>query len=104
MKVRVLVAHCVQLFLIPWPITLCSWNSPGKNTGVGLPFPSPEDFPNPETEPWSPALQAYSLPFELLEKPHLMSLGKVNYLQVQFISVWQNIENCENKPYLHKFI
>ena len=27
----------------------------------GLPFPSPGDLPDPETEPRSPALQAYSL-------------------------------------------
>ena len=30
-----------------------------------LPFPSPEELPNPEIKPWSPALQADSLPFEL---------------------------------------
>ena len=34
----------------------------------GLPFPSPEDLPNPGIEPWSPALQADSLPFELQGK------------------------------------
>ena len=28
----------------------------------GLPFPSPEDLPDPEIEPESPALQADSLP------------------------------------------
>ena len=31
----------------------------------GLLFPSPEDLPNPGIKPWSPALQADSLPFEL---------------------------------------
>ena len=31
----------------------------------GLLFPSPEDLPNPGIEPWSPALQADSVPFEL---------------------------------------
>ena len=25
----------------------CPWDSPGKNTGVGLPFPSPGNLPNP---------------------------------------------------------
>ena len=30
----------------------------------GLPFPSPEDLPNPGIKPLSPALQADSLPFE----------------------------------------
>ena len=32
----------------------------------GLPFPSPEDLPHPGIEPGSPALQADSLPSELL--------------------------------------
>ena len=40
----------------------------------GLPFPSPEDLPNPGTEPMSPALQADSLPTELWGKPrHICS-------------------------------
>ena len=30
----------------------------------GLPFPSPEELPNPGIGPWSPASQADSLPFE----------------------------------------
>ena len=37
----------------------------------GLPFPSPEDLPNPEIKPGSPALQADSLPTELQGKPDL---------------------------------
>ena len=35
----------------------------------GLPFPSPEDLPNPGTKPGSPALQADSLPYELQGSP-----------------------------------
>ena len=35
---------------------LCPWNSPGKNTGVSSPFPSPGNLPNPGIEPRSPAL------------------------------------------------
>ena len=34
----------------------------------GLPFPSPEDLPNPEIEPGSPALQADALLSEPLGK------------------------------------
>ena len=34
----------------------------------GLPFPSPGDFPNPGTEPRSPALQADSLMTDLQGK------------------------------------
>ena len=40
------------------------WNFPGQNTGVGKPFPSPGDLPNPGIEPRSPTLQADSLPAE----------------------------------------
>ena len=35
----------------------------------GLPFPSPEDLPDPGIEPKSPTLQADSLPTELQGKP-----------------------------------
>ena len=34
-----------------------------------LPFPSPRDLPDPGIEPWSPALQADSLPSELQGSP-----------------------------------
>ena len=36
---------------------LCPWNFPGKNTGVGLPFPPPRGPPDLGIEPVSPALQ-----------------------------------------------
>ena len=35
-----------------------------------LPFSSPEDLPDPRIEPWSPALQADSLLFELQRSPN----------------------------------
>ena len=35
----------------------------------GLPFPCLRNLPNPGIEPWSPALQADSLPAELPRKP-----------------------------------
>ena len=34
----------------PMDCSLCPWNSPGKNTGVGLPFPS-GGVPDPGIEP-----------------------------------------------------
>ena len=37
----------------------------------GLPSPSPEDLPNPGIKPWSPALQADYLLFELQGSPLL---------------------------------
>ena len=37
---------------------LCTWDFPGKNTSIGLPFPPPEDLPNPGIEPASPVSPA----------------------------------------------
>ena len=48
---------------------LCSRNSPGKNTGVGLPFPSPGELRDPGIELGPPALQVDSLPSELPGRP-----------------------------------
>ena len=50
---------------------LCPWDSPGKNTGVGLSCPFPGDLPDPGIEPMSPALQADSLLSEPPGKPCL---------------------------------
>ena len=41
-----------------------AWNSPGQNTGVGLPCPPPGNLPNPGIEPRSPILQRDSLQSE----------------------------------------
>ena len=54
------------------------WNSPGRNTGVGWPFPSPGDLPNPGIEPRSPTLQADSLPAEPWRKPYKPPEGSPN--------------------------
>ena len=44
----------------------------------GLPCPSPGDLPNPGIKPGSPALQAYSLPTELLGKPTICEYHPTN--------------------------
>ena len=53
----------IQLFVTLWTVTLprflCPWDSPGKNTGSGLPFPTPGALSNPGIKPvslTSPAL------------------------------------------------
>jgi len=48
---------------------LCSWDFPDKNTGVGFPFPSPGDLPDPGIELTSPALAGGFFTAELLGKP-----------------------------------
>ena len=42
-----------------------------------LPFPSPGDLPDQGIEPWSPALQADSLPSEPPEKPHISIITSI---------------------------
>ena len=52
---------------------LCPQNSPRQEYWRGLPFPTPGDLPDPETEPTSPALQAVagSLALSHMESPIL---------------------------------
>ena len=63
----VLVSH-VRLFATPWTVahqaSLYKEFS-RQESWSGLPFPSPEELPNPGIKPWSPALQVDFLPFEL---------------------------------------
>ena len=62
----------VRHFATPWTV---AYQAPPlmrfstQECWSGLPFPSPEDLPNPGTEPWSPALQADALPSEPPGKP-----------------------------------
>ena len=58
--------------ILAWKILWTEKPGGLKSTGFsrqeywsGLPFPSPEDLPNPRIKPRSPALQADSLPTEL---------------------------------------
>ena len=56
------------------PTLTTSWTLPSMEFSrqeywSGLPFPSPGDLPDPGIEPWSPALQADSLPTELQGSP-----------------------------------
>ena len=57
----------VRLFVTPWTVAYQASPSMGfsrQEYQSGLPFPSPEDLPNPGIKPGSPALQAAALPFE----------------------------------------
>ena len=61
----------VQLFAIPWTV---AYQAPSMRFSRQeywgrLPFPSPEDLPNPVIKPGSPALQAEALPSEPPGKP-----------------------------------
>ena len=75
-KSRSVVPDSLQLHGLYSP-----WDSPGQNTGVGDPFPSSGDLPNPGIEPSSPTLQADSLPAEPPGKPKNTGVGSLAPLQ-----------------------
>ena len=61
---RSVVSDSLQLHGLEPARFLCPRGSPGKNTGMGLPFPSPEDLPDPGIQPRSPTLSVDALPSE----------------------------------------
>ena len=64
------VSH-VWLLATPWAIAHhapLSIGFPKQEYWSGLPFPSPEDLPDPDIAPVSPSLAADSLPFSYLGK------------------------------------
>ena len=61
-------------------------DSPGKNTGVGLPCPPPGDLPNPGIELESPPLLADSLLSEPSGKPKNTGVGSPSLLQGIFLT------------------
>ena len=66
MKVKVLVGQSCPILCDPMDCSLqaSSVEFSRQEYWSRLPFPSPEDLPNPEIEPRSPTLQADSLPAE----------------------------------------
>ena len=79
MKVKLL--SCVRLYGTPWTEAYQAPLSMGfsrQEYWSGLPFPSPEDLPNPGIEPGSPALQTDALPSEPPGKTHIMYQNSKN--------------------------
>ena len=67
MKVKVKSLSRVQLFATPWTVVHQAPQSmefSRQEYWSGLPFPSPEDLPNPGIELGSPILQADALTYE----------------------------------------
>ena len=74
-KVKVKSLSYVGLFANPWTVAYQASLSTGfsrQENWSGLPFPSPEDLPDPEIEPRAPALWAAALPSERLSSGKLM--------------------------------
>ena len=66
-------------FVTSWTVARQAplWDFPGKNTGVGLSFPSPADLPHPGIKPTSPALKADTSPLSHLGSPYLRFLTQL---------------------------
>ena len=67
-----LVAKSCLTLVTPWTVACqasLSMRFTRQEYWSGLPLPSPGDLPDPGIEPWSPTLQADSLPTELWGKP-----------------------------------
>ena len=62
------VTQCVRILATPCKVPL-SMGFSRQAYWSGLPFPSPQDLPDPGIKPMSPALQAGSLLTELGGKP-----------------------------------
>ena len=71
----------VQLFATPWTV---AYQAPLSISFSSLPFPSPEDLPDPEIEPRSPALEADALTSEPPGKP--ITQIKIQFNSVQLLS------------------
>ena len=74
----------------PIDYTYCPWNSPGQSTGVGNPFPSPGDLPNPGIKPKSTTLQTDSLLSEPPGKPRNTGGGCYSLHQGIFLTQESN--------------
>ena len=83
------VQLCVTLWTVarqaPLSMEFCS-----QEHWSGLPCPPPGDLPNPGIEPWSPVLQADSLPAELSGKPKNIGLGTLSLCQGIFLTQESN--------------
>ena len=79
MKVKVKSVSRVRLFVTPWtvaPQAPPSMGFPRQENWSGLPFPSPEDFPDPGIEPTSPILAGRVFTTDPPAKPEYC-LGKI---------------------------
>ena len=94
----------VRLFATPWTIAYKAPLSMGfsrQGYWSGLPFPSPEDLPDPGIEPGSPTLQADVLPSEPPGKP-LEYTEELYKKGLQFSSVQFSCSVVSNSLQLHE--
>ena len=72
----------LQARILEWVFTPWEWEEWEE------PFPSPGDFPDPGNEPESPALQADSLPSEILRKPNFLDTNLHWLISIPYIKIY----------------
>ena len=85
-EVKVKSLSPVRLFVSLWTVAYQAPPPMGfsrQEYWSGLPFPSPEDLPNPGIEPGSPALQVDTLTSEPAGKPIISILSRYSQLGSQ---------------------
>ena len=99
-KVKVKSLSRVRLFATPWTVPYQAPQSmefSRQEYWSGLPFPSPEDLPNPGIEPRSPALQADALPSEPPGKPYNAQMFSLQFLM-------QSLQKAGDLGWSHPFL
>ena len=72
-----------------------SMGFPRQECWCGLPFPTPEDLPNPEIQPCSPALHADSLRFGHQGSP-VLALSPTDYMSwLSTFSPWASVSRLK---------
>ena len=85
-----LVTKSCSTLVAPWTVAHQAPLSMGfsrQEYWSRLPFPSPEDLPNPGIEPRSPTLQADSLPTELREALQIPDLERCDSISHLFLFI-----------------
>ena len=93
-KVKVKSLSSVRLFATPWTVAYQAPQSmefSRQEYWIRLPFPSPEDLPNPGIEPGSPALQAGALPCETREAQKIYIVHICIYM---YIYIYAQTQRC----------
>ena len=81
----------VRFFAAPWTVVYQappSMEFSRQEYWSGLPFPSPEDLPDPGLKPWSPTLQADALPSEPPGEPQFKHTCVCTSVQKILIYRW----------------
>ena len=86
----------VWLFATPWTIACQapSMRFSRQEYWSGLPFPSPEDLPNPGIEPGFPALQVDALLSEPPGKPFCKQKGTKKKQQMELLPTFRTFPSC----------